>query len=95
MDGDDKRHELAQATPLGRTFEKKLDEAWVGIVKRLGAPAVAVHDYNILVELLEDGGLDHEEATLEAADLADTPGFNSPLVLYRFELEDPMEENDE
>jgi len=95
-EGKAKRRALAEATALGRTFEAHLDDAWVGITKRIGAPALAVYDYDKLVELLEDTGLEREAAELEANDLADTYGINSPLVLYGFALEpDPNEENDE
>ena len=92
-DGRAKRHALAEMTPLGRTFRPELDDAWIGIAKRIGAPALAVYDYARLVELLELGGAEDPEG--DAADLADTYGINSPLVLYGFstpDLDDDLED---
>lgn len=95
MTGDEKRHELAEATPLGRSFAKNLDDAWIGITRRVGAPALAVYDYELLVDALEEAGDTREDAEVTAAELADTYGINSPLVLYRFDTPEDEEEEEE
>jgi hypothetical protein len=70
---------------IGEPGETRFDRAIVGIGERCGQPPLLVYDYELVVEVLVEGGMPQDEAE-EFADfniVGAWMGENTPLFLYR------------